>query len=312
MRAIGMVSAALVAAVTAALVGPLAAKAAADTGTTGAGSGGGTVTVGAGSGGGTGGGGGWTTGGSGSGGGSGSPWICTYLYLALNNHGGFPPGGPMPGAWYSVTCDDAATGAQVTQTIWITNPPASAPTVDPRVVALQAENSMTLPSPTIYLDPTGTSVVDLPTWLWVAPALWRQYSVTATAGPVSATAVATPVGVSWSTGDGGTEQCGGPGRAYDPALPSAWQSTYCSHTYARTSIGQPSPDGDPDHGRFPISATVEWAVTWTAVGAPGGGSLPSLSTTSTVSLRVIQIQSLIADGGASAPRASSFAVGAGA
>lgn len=306
----GLVPAALTAAVTVALVGPLAAKAAADTGTTGAGSGGGTVTVGAGSGGGTGGEGGGSTGGSGTGGGSGSPWVCTYLYLALNNRGGFPPGGPMPGAWYSVTCDDAATGAQVTQTIWITNPPATAPPVDPRVVALQAENSMTLPAPIISSDPAGTSVVDLPTWLWVGPTMWHQYSVTATAGAVSATAVATPVAVTWSTGDGGTEQCGGPGRAYDPSLPSAWQATYCSHVYAHTSIGQPTPDGDPDHGRYPISATVHWAVTWTAVGAPGGGSLPSLSTSSTSSLRVIQIQSLNAQGGASAPGVSSFDVGA--
>ena len=273
------------------LFGPASSLAAADTGSAGAGSGGGTVGVGAGSDGGSGGGG---SGGPSSGGGSGgsSPWTCTYTNLVLNNQGGFPSGGPQPGAWYSVTCNDIVTGAQVTQTVWITNSPAAAPPIDPRVLALQAENAMTLPVPVIHLDPSGSSVVGLATWLWVDPSLWHIYSVTATAGAVSATAVARPVGVTWSTGDGVSVTCGGPGVVYDLGLPSAWQGTYCSHTYARTSIGQSTPDGDPDHGQFAVVASVEWAVSWTAVGAAGGGPLPTLYTSSSAPLRVVQIESL--------------------
>jgi len=274
------------------LMGPTAGTAVADTGSAGAGSGGGTVSVGVGAGGGSGGSGGSSSGGGTGGGAGSSPWTCTYTYLALNNQGGFPDGGPMPGAWYSVTCDDIATGAQVTQTVWITNPPATLPPVDPRVLALQAENAMALPSPVIHLDPSGSSVVGLATWLWIDPSLWQGLSVTAAAGPVSATAVAHPVAVTWSTGDGGLETCGGPGMVYDPSLPSAWQATYCSHMYLRTSIGQPSSDGDPDDGQFPVVATVQWAVTWTAIGAAGGGTLPTLYTSSTVPLRVVQIESL--------------------
>ena len=199
----------------------------------------------------------------------------------------------MPGAWYSVTCDDIATGAQVTQTVWVTNPPsAPPPPVDPRVLALQAENAMRLPAPVVRLNPSGSSVVGLATWLWIDPSLWGDLAVTASAGPVSATAVAHPVSVSWSTGDGSLVTCGGPGVAYDPSVPASWQQTYCSHTYARTSIGQPSPDGDPDNGQFTVDATVQWAVTWSAVGAAGGGTLPTLFTTSAVPLRVMQIESL--------------------
>jgi len=317
MRSVLMAVIAVLLGIGSVLLGPGAGPAGADTGSAGAGSGGGTVTVGAGSGsasGGSGGGsGGGSSGGSSGGSGSGSPWTCTYTILALNNQGGFPAGGPQPGAWYSVTCDDVATGAQVTQTVWVTNPPATVPPVDPRVLALQAENSINLPDPSIRLDPSGSSVVGLATWLWIDPVVWQDRGVTASAGSVSATAVAHPVGVTWSTGDGGSVTCGGPGSAYDPALPSVWQTTYCSHTYARTSIGQPSPDGDPDHGQYRVVATIEWAVTWTAVGAPGGGRLPTLYTTSTVPLRVVQIESLNADaGGSPLPRSAAFGLGVGA
>ena len=308
MRGAAVVTAALLS-IGAALVGLSAGPAGADTGSAGAGSGGGTVSVGAGSGSGSGGsGGGSSSGGSGSGGGS--PWTCTYTILTLNNQGGFPNGGPTPGAWYSVTCDDIATGAQVTQTVWITNPAAVPPPVDPRVLAVQAENSMTLPAPAVSLNPSGSSVVGLATWLWVDPRVWHTYSVTASAGAVSATATAQPIGVTWTTGDGWTETCGGPGVPYNPSLPSTWQQTYCSHTYARTSIGQPSPDGDPDHGQFALVATVEWAVTWTAVGAPGGGALPTLYTSSPAQLRVVQIESLNSALGGP-PAAASLALGSG-
>jgi hypothetical protein len=286
--------AATAAAAAALVAGPAASPAGADTGTVGAGSGGGTVTVGAGSGSGTGGAPGGTSGGA-SGGGSGgtSPWQCTYTYLALNNDGGFPAGGAEPGAWYSVTCVDASSGTQVTQTVWVTGTPAATvPQVDPRTLALQAEQSMVLPDPTPLSDPSGSSVVGLATWLWIDPAIWHARSVTATAGAVSATAVARPVDVVWALGDGAQVVCGGPGIAYDVALPSAWQSTYCSHTYSQSSLGQPSPDGDPDDGRFPVSVAVEWAVTWSAVGARGGGVLPTLTTSSGTSLRVVQIESL--------------------
>jgi len=273
---------------------------------TGAGAGGGTVTVGAGSGGDTGG----TSGSGGSGGlggpggapgtgsagsGAGSPWTCTSTYLTLNNQGGFPPGGPQPGAWYSVTCVDAVTSVQVTQTVWITGPgPAGggSPAVDPRTLALQAENSIDLPQPTIRVDPSGTSVVGLETWFWVDPTIWHDESVTATAGLVSATAVAHPVAVRWTSGDGGDVVCQGPGTAYLTGLPAAWQSTDCGHEYLRTSAGQPTLDGDPDHGTFVVTATVEWAVSWTSTGVAGGGDLPTLLTSGATLLRVVQVESV--------------------
>jgi len=279
---------------------------------TGAGSGGGTVSVGAGSGSGSPGSGGSSSGaGPGGGSGGGSPWTCTYTDLTLNNEGGFPAGGPLPGAWYSVFCVDVSTGVQVTQTVWITgSQPAPTPSVDPRVLALQAENSMELPHPVVDTDPSGTSVVQLATWFWIDPSLWRTISVTATAGPVSATAVATPVDVRWSTGDGSGMVCYGPGTPYRAGLASTAPSSSCCHTYVRTSAGQPSLDGDPDDATFVVTASVDWAVSWTSSGVSGGGALPSLVTATSALLRVDQIESVNTAPGVWASPLSSM-VGAG-
>ena len=252
----------------------------------------GTVTVGAGDGGSAGGAasGPVGTGGSGSGGGS---TVCTSVSLVLNDEGGIAPGGPTPGGWYSVTCTDLATGQSVTQTVWIADQPAPvAPTVSPYSVALQAERSIQLPRPSLHLNPSAAAVVNLPTWLWIDAALWRPYSVSASVGAVTATAVARPVSVTWSPGDGSAVTCPGPGTPFDSELPAAGQSTDCSHTYETSSAGQPSSDGLPDDASFPVRATVTWAVTWSTVGGAGGGTLPALVTTASTSLRVEQVESV--------------------
>jgi hypothetical protein len=257
------------------------------------------------------------TGGAGaSGGAAGSGWICTYTQLALNNADGTPPGGPTPGSWYSVTCTNQSTGGQVTQTEWIANStptptanPTSAPppVANPYTVALQAERSMVLPRPRLEFNPSGPAIVNLPTWLWIGDGVWHPFAVTASIGTVSATAVAVPEAVTWSMGDGHTVTCMGPGTPFDTSRPASTQSTGCSHAYLFSSAGQPSPDGNPDHGSFTVQATVTWSVTWTAQGAPGGGVLPSLTTSTTALLPVEQVESVNADPGV----ASSLAIANG-
>jgi hypothetical protein len=181
-----------------------------------------------------------------------------------------------------------------TRTQWITQAVAgqAAPAVDPHALALVAERSLRLPDPQLYFNPSGSAVVNLATWLWVDPSIWHPQSVTASAGGVTATAVAAPVSVSWSMGDGTTVVCTGPGVAYDPSQSPNAQSTTCEHTYVVSSAGQPSPDGNPDDGSFSVTATVNWSVSWSAVGAPGGGALPSLTTAATAAERVKQVESV--------------------
>ena len=271
-------------------------------GLTSASSGGGVVTVGAsnsGSSGGSSGSSGSSTSGSGSGGSSGSSGgdapICTTTPLTLNDAVGPPPGATTPGGWYSIICE-YSSGATTTVNIWISSasptPTATTPAVNPITVAEQAEDSLRLPDPTLYSNPAGTAVVNLPTWLWINGSIWHSYSVSATVGSVTATATADPESVIWTTGDGSSITCNGPGTAYQPALTSPEQSTTCSHTYTESSAGEPSVDGDPDQGAFPVSATVDWSVSWTSEGAPGGGSLPKITTSSHSSIRVMQVESV--------------------
>jgi hypothetical protein len=253
---------------------------------------GGTVTVGASDGGSSSGSPGGLPSGGGAAGGTNS-WTCTSTPLVLNDGGGVLPGGPTPGGWFSVTCTDSSTGATTTQTEWIPNQVSpSTPAVDPRQVALQAENSLDLPAPSLHFNPSTTSVVNLATWLWIGAGLWHAYVVTASVGSVSATAVATPISVAWSMGDGGEVTCDGPGQTFDPAQPSVQQMNPCAYTYAVSSAGQPSPDGNPDDASFEVHATVAWSVSWTAQGAAGGGALPGLSTTASARVRVEQVESI--------------------
>jgi hypothetical protein len=193
-----------------------------------------------------------------------------------------------------VTCTDSETGATTTQTEWIADQtPTGAPSVNPYDVALQAENSIRLPAPTPYFNPSGTTVVNLSTWLWIGAGIWHADSVSASVGSVSATAVAVPVSVTWRMGDGSVVVCDGPGTPFDPA--AALPATTCSHTYAESSAGQPSPDGNPNDGSFVVTVSVTWSVSWSARGAAGGGDLPSLVTATTTRLRVEQIESIDTD-----------------
>jgi hypothetical protein len=93
-------------------------------------------------------------------------------------------------------------------------------------------------------------------------------------------------------GDGAVVDCTGPGAQYDVDLAPNLQTTSCAYTYTRTSDGEPSSDGNPNDGAFAVTATVTWDVMWTAIGAPGGGVLPSLHTESTQAVRVEQVESI--------------------
>lgn len=165
-------------------------------------------------------------------------------------------------------------------------PAARTPRVDVDALALAARESLRLPAPRIATNPRAEweLVVNLPTWLWVE-GVWAQHTASATAGPVAAVVTARPQAVVWDLGNGERVTCHGPGTPYDPARPADAQHTDCSYTYARGSAGQP---GDV----FTVSATVVWSASWTATGAPGGGDLPALTTTSSVPVRVAEVQAL--------------------
>lgn len=190
-----------------------------------------------------------------------------------------PP--PGPGTWYRKICDNA-NGQSTATVVWLRARP-----VDTADLARQASDRTLIPLPDVHLNPPegGEQVVNLSTWLWIDQAIWQPVSAEANAGGVTVTATAVPESVSWAMGNGDTVNCSGPGTAYDSHRPSSEQHTDCSYVYRRSSASAPG-------GAFTATATITWHVTWTAVGAPGGGDLGTVARATTFPVRVSEIQAV--------------------
>jgi hypothetical protein len=187
---------------------------------------------------------------------------------------------PLDFEWYWMTCPDGG-GGFTTDLIPV---PREDP-VDPTDLRDEAIDTLSLPFPTVATNPSGEQVVHIETWLWVDDDIWTTQTKSVSAGGVTTTVTAAPTRVIWDLGNGDTVICDGPGTPYDPSVPSDEQATDCSYTYAHTSAGQP---GDA----YQATATIEWTVSWTVTGAPGGGPLPALFTSSPVAVRVSEMQAL--------------------
>jgi hypothetical protein len=116
---------------------------------------------------------------------------------------------------------------------------------------------------------------------------WRTVSVTASLGPVWATATAVPQRLTFDPGDPhgpGPVSCGGdaPLAPYVAAVPGA-----CSYTYANGSSTSPL-DGYHFQTRF----TIEWAISWTS-STGAGGVLAPYSTSANALLAVAEVKALI-------------------
>jgi hypothetical protein len=227
----------------------------------------------------------------GSGSGGNAP-VCTYSRMgsdeAANADTHFeraPYTGMDPGAWFSQVCVDA-NGNSTALTVWFAEIPN-----DPIALAQQALSYAALPKPQVSLSPStdALQIVNVPVWLSVDAASWKPVSASVSSGGTSVTTTATPVRVVWSTGDGSSVTCNGPGVAYDSSRPASQQRSDCTYVYKRSSAGAPG-------GAFTITATQTWNVTWTATGAPAGtptaGGLAPVTQQVSVSVRVGEIQAL--------------------
>ena len=190
------------------------------------------------------------------------PYGCTYTAGGPSVTASLGVGGPQPGQWVFPVC--AGPGVlNPMPPFWVSGaqpPAAGAVQLAPVVVAEQAAKQLGLGSPTIEMAPPDGSpqLVGVASWLWLGPGSWRTVTASATAGPVTTTATATPSKVVWDMGDGDTVTCDGPGTPYSASAPNA--TTDCSYTWGQA-------------GTYQVTATLYWSVTWTATGAPGGGNL---------------------------------------
>jgi hypothetical protein len=156
----------------------------------------------------------------------------------------------------------------------------------PGVLGQIARRLLVLPSPVIRSSPKpgDLQLVHLPVWLWVNRAVWAPMSKTAAVPGERVTATATPVSVTWRTGDGSVVTCRGPGTPYTRRYSPASASPDCGHTYSRSSAGQP-------RGAYKVTATITWIVTWQATGG-AGGTLPPLFTVAAAAFRVAESQAV--------------------
>lgn len=192
---------------------------------------------------------------------------------------------PPSGAWYEYKCEGPGLqDALYRPPVWIPDGesgPASLPS--PAELAAMARNQLRLPKPKINANPAGDQLVSLPTWLWLDAGSWSDISATASVPGVSVTAVARPTAVTWSMGDGGSATCDGPGTAFPAGGDPKSASPDCGHTYRTPSAGQPS-------DAFPVTATVNWTVTWS--GAGQGGTFPNMTTSASTAMRVAESQGI--------------------
>lgn len=225
------------------------------------------------------------------GGGSGAvnpnaPYGCRYQLAGPTTLSLLGPGGPGAGQWVFPIC--AGPGViNPLAPIWVPTPtPAkpATPALSPLVLARQAVSRLGLPALSIHMAPptSADQLVGLASWLWVSG--WQARTATAAAGPVSASVTAAPAEVVWDLA-GHRLTCPGPGTPYRPAA-GAGQRTSCSYTWAQASAGAPG-------GVFSVTATVYWQVTWSAQGAPGGGSLGRIAgPPAAVSVAVAEAQAI--------------------
>lgn len=198
-----------------------------------------------------------------------------------------PPAGtdPSSGGWYMEVCGSEGSFLG-TAPQWIANPPEP---VDPAVLARQASADLRLPSPRIRANPNPNVdlLVRVPVWMWVDASSWGARSATASVPGVSVTATATPTQVRWEMGDGTTVTCRGSGTAWKTDMDPKAASPDCGHIYRRSSASAAS-------DRFSLRATVTWTVSWQGGGS--SGTLPALTTTDALAVRVAESQAI--NGGA--------------
>ena len=188
--------------------------------------------------------------------------------------------GEGPGKWFRKVCTDEQGQSKGT-VVWV----ADREPVDPLVLARRAQDRVAVPEPAVHLNPAAdrNQVVNLPTLLWIDASQWQPVTASASAGGVTATVAARPVGVEWDMGNGDTLTCPGPGTPYQDGTPTT--EAACQYTYRRSSASVPG-------GAFTVTATTVWEVAWDADGAAGGGSLGTSRRSTSFPVRVAEIQAV--------------------
>lgn len=128
-------------------------------------------------------------------------------------------------------------------------------------------------------------ITQLPTYLWVDPAVWQPRS--ATTPPVfgvAATVTATPSRVVFDNSAGDQVDCGANlGPPYDFGRADDEQHSDCTLTFRHTSAVQD----------WTLSSTIWWTVTYACSAQCGTGTLPPFVVRNTRPVRVAELQAVL-------------------
>lgn len=175
------------------------------------------------------------------------------------------------GHWYEKSCDGVFYGG-----VYLMGAPN---TVDPRAVAAGVMKRMTIPLPRVEISPTGDQIVNLASWFWISN--WSPITGSATVEGVTVKVTARPSSARWSFGDGSSATCA-PGVPWSEASDG---DRACTHVWRRSSAAQPS-------DAYRMSVTVNWNASFTVTGGAGGGALSPISRTTTMPVRVAEVQAI--------------------
>src|SRR3954453_20440797 len=175
--------------------------------------------------------------------------------------------------------------------IWAADaPPGSGTGPSPRDVAEAAVKKMGLSAIDIGIapepGPDSVGIVGMPVWLWVKDPNAHTYgpaTASASAGGITVTATARVQQITWDLGDGTTVVCRGAGTPYQPSYGNK-QSPDCGHVYDKSSAHQPG-------GRYTVTATSDWVITWQGAGQTG--TIPLNGLTRSVRITVGEAQVLV-------------------
>jgi len=206
-----------------------------------------------------------------------------------------PPGAPAwqghtdGSLWQCTSCTTAGTSTTCNvQIIW-TAPGEEPGPPTPEQLAVTALDMMPLVKADVHTAPAppAATYVGVENWLWVPDSQWMTLSKSVKAGATTVTVTAAPSQIIWNLGPASTT-CYGPGKPWVQGMTDS-ASTTCGYTYQESS-------GDQPDGRFAITATIRYRVTWSCTGTcpSTGGDLGLVDAPAgAAAMRVLQRQTVV-------------------
>jgi hypothetical protein len=188
--------------------------------------------------------------------------------------------------WYTIECEHHSVGPDGEEVVefwgWGLLIIGDTEPIDPLVLRDRAASRIDPVAPTPLTSPPWdeiSSVVQMPTWMWLPEAEWVVAEESETASYVTVLVQARPVDHTWRFGDGAVVVCpNGPGVAWGPGMDE--QATYCSHTFTKANTGG-----------HEASVTMRWVFHWWLNGNDMG-DFGAFTRESTFTIPVSEIQAI--------------------